>query len=82
MADKVEQIKLILLGDEKSGKSSFYNKYVNNNFIEEYNPSLKTQFKKININIIGIIGFFGFKLIVGDMSNEADEVPKIFDIVI
>ena len=53
MADKVEQLKLILLGDEKVGKSSFFNKYVNNNFIEEYNPSLKTQFKKISVNING-----------------------------
>lgn len=53
MTEKVEQIKLILLGDEKVGKSCFFERYINGKFLEEYNPSVKTQFKKLNINIDG-----------------------------
>ena len=53
MANKAEQLKIILLGDEKVGKSSFFNKFVNGTFTEEYSPSLKAQFKKVDFNLIG-----------------------------
>ena len=53
MAEKVQQIKLIILGDEKVGKTSFFNKYSNDTFTEEYTPSTKAQLKKNTTNIIG-----------------------------
>ena len=53
MAEKVQQIKLILLGDEKVGKTSFFNKYSTNIFPEEYSPSIKVQNKKNSISING-----------------------------
>ena len=53
MAEKVQQIKLILLGDEKVGKTSFFNKYPNNIFTQEYSPSIKTQNKKNTTSLNG-----------------------------
>ena len=46
-------MKIILLGDEKVGKTSLYNKYVNGKFPEQYSLSKSTQFKKLNLNING-----------------------------
>ena len=44
-------IKLILLGDEKVGKSSLYEKFVNNKFPTSYTPSKAIQFKLNNISV-------------------------------
>ena len=51
MAEK--SLKIILLGDEKVGKTSLYSKYVNNKFPTDYTLSKSTQFKKVNLNVNG-----------------------------
>ena len=44
-------IKIIILGDEKVGKSSLYMKYTENKFLEEYSESKKVVYKTTNITI-------------------------------
>ena len=46
-------LKIILLGDEKVGKTSLYDKYVNSSFPSSYNPSNKAIFKKTIVNVTG-----------------------------
>ena len=49
----LKPIKVILLGDEKVGKSSLYDKFVNGKFPISYIPSKATQFKQNCINVNG-----------------------------
>ena len=46
-----DNIKIIILGDEKVGKSSLFMKYTENQFLEEYNESKKIVYKTTNITI-------------------------------
>ena len=44
---------ILLLGDEKVGKSSLYEKYISRKFISEYNESKKSENKMFEINVKG-----------------------------
>ena len=46
-------LKILLLGDEKVGKTSLYNKYVNGTFSSEYIPSKGPLNKKMSLNVNG-----------------------------
>ena len=48
-----KNIKLILLGDEKVGKSSLFEKFINDKFSSSYNPTKSIQNKRQNIKING-----------------------------
>ena len=44
---------ILLLGDDKVGKSSLYEKYISRKFISEYNESKKSENKMFEINVKG-----------------------------
>jgi len=47
-----KNIKIILLGDEKVGKTSLFNKFIKGTFPSAYTMSTKIQFNKANRNIL------------------------------
>lgn len=38
-----KKLKIIIIGIKRTGKTSFFNRYVNNKFTEKYNPTFSTE---------------------------------------
>ena len=49
----IKTIKILILGDEKVGKSSLYEKFINRKFLTNYSQSKTIQFKQTNLNLNG-----------------------------
>ena len=41
-----DTVKIISIGIKETGKTSFFNRYVNNKFTEKYNPTFSTEVDK------------------------------------
>ena len=69
-------LKIIIVGDSGTGKTSFVNKYVLNKFAETYSPTIASQFSYKIIKIEGVIYRLQFWDIAGQDRNP--ETTRIF----
>ena len=69
-------LKIIIIGDSGTGKTSFVNKYILNKFAETYSPTIASQFSYKIIKIDGVIYRLQFWDIAGQDRNP--ETTRIF----
>ena len=69
-------LKIIIIGDSGTGKTSFVNKYILNKFAETYSPTIASQFSYKIIKIDGVIYRLQFWDIAGQ--DRSPETTKIF----
>ena len=71
-----KDIKIIIVGDSGTGKTSFVNKYVLNKFAETYSPTIASQFSYKIIKIGNVIYRLQFWDIAGQ--DKSPETTRIF----
>ena len=71
-----KDIKLIIVGDSGTGKTSFVNKYILNKFAETYSPTIASQFSYKIIKIDDVIYRLQFWDIAGQ--DKSPETTGIF----
>ena len=69
---KGKDLKIIIVGDSGTGKTSFVNKYISNKFAETYSPTIVSQFSYKIIKIDDII----YRLQFWDVAGQ-DRSPQI-----
>ena len=73
---KGRDLKIIIVGDSGTGKTSIVNKYILNKFAETYSPTIASQFSYKIIKIDGVIYRLQFWDIAGQ--DKSPETTKIF----
>ncbi|KAL9644298.1 hypothetical protein ABK040_005759 [Willaertia magna] len=66
---KSQEIKVVIVGSKKVGKSSFASQFIENRFVESYEPTIEDQFKKL-IELDGDVFHFDILDTQGDLLSE------------